>query len=193
MSAAQNVVQSESVSAGIFAFIALALFVLSLYMAVQASLDDSYLRILRYVVAAMSLIGAVACGYETASLATHRFPTISSVTNKAFSTNSLVWVIVFVLLMSLIGALALHFTRVALPSSGVVVAQNALTGIMNPLIWAIILGIAVIVASQVVHRLTPLVVKLGTNDPGFSWWVVLLGGAVYGIGALVAWGSNWRP
>lgn len=192
MNAAQAVVTSDSISAGIFAFIALGLFVFAAYLLVQASLDHTYLRTLRYVLAALSLAFAAALGYEAASLATHVGPTISAITETAFGAHPFVWVIVFSLLMAVVGALGLHFTRVAHPASNVVNMQR-LIGAAHPLIWAVVFAVAIVVVSQVVSRLTPIVARPGPEDPGFSWWVLFLGGGTYALGALVAWVTNWRP
>lgn len=193
MSAAQSMVGSELVSAAVFAVVALAAFLFALYMAVQASTDQSYLRTLRVSLAGLSLAFSVALGYETASLATHRIPTISSVADGAFRAHPIAWVIIFGALMGLVGALALHFTRVGSVSSEVPGAQRALVAAAHPVVWSVLLGVALIAVSVLVSRLTPVVVRRGPNDPGFSWWVVLLGGGTYGIGALVAWITNWRP
>ncbi len=193
MGAAQSVVSSEPISAGIFALVALAAFVFALYMGVQASISGDYLTTLRAALAVISLAFACALAYEAASLATHRFPTISSVTDAAFRAHPIIWVTIFGGLMGLVGALALHFTRVAAISSTVAGAQRAFAGAAHPIVWAALLGVAIILVSLLVSRLTPMVVKQAPGDPGFSWWVVLLGITTYGAGTLVAWMTNWRP
>ena len=192
MDAAQTVVRSEPISAGIFALIALGLFVFAAYMVVQASLDNTYLRTLRYVLAGLSFTFAAALGYEAASVATHFGPTISVITRTAFGAHPFVWVIVFSVLMAMSGALALHFTRVAHPASNIVHVQRLIGG-AHPLIWAVVFAVAIVVVSQLVSRLTPIVARPGPEDPGFSWWVLFLGGATYAAGALIAWVTNWRP
>ena len=191
MGAAQRVVASEAVSAALFALVAIAAFAFGLFMAAQASLDTSYLRTLRWALAFLSVGFSAALAYETVALATHRTPTISIIIEGAFRTHPIVWVIVFGIMMGLAGALALHFTRVAAVSTGVVAAQRAFDATAHPLIWAIALGLAIILAALLVSRLTPIIIRAG--DPGFNWWVVILGGALYGIGAIAAWITDWRP
>jgi hypothetical protein len=191
--AAQTAVSSQPVSAAIFAFMALALFLFAAYMGVRASLDASYLRTLELVPASLSTAFAIALTYQTVALATRRAPTISHITAAAFSAHPGWWVTAFGILMAATGALAVHFTRVAHPASSVVVTQHALGGTIRPVLLAAAFGLALVAATLLVVRLTPLVAKPGPDDPGFSWWVLFLGGGTYGLGALVAWAANWRP
>jgi hypothetical protein len=193
MSAARSIVASDAISAGLFALVSLAALLFGLYVAIGASLDSSYLRTLRIVLALLSLAFAIAMAYQVLAIATRQIPTISRIADAAFRTHPIVWVTVFGVLMTVTGALALHFTRVAPISSAVVSTQRAFDATAHPVIWAVVLGLAIILASLLVSRLTPVIIRLGPGDPGFSWWVVLLGGGLYGVGALIAWATNWRP
>lgn len=190
---AQTVAQSPSASAVIFGLAAVGLIVFGLYTAVQASLDPTYLRVLRAVLAVLSLAFATALVYETVSLTTRRVPSISRLADAAFQTSPIQWVAIFAVLMAVVGALALHFTRVAHVSTRLVAAERSLAAGALPPLWAVLFALAIVVASFLVHRFTNVVAPPAPNDPGFSWWVLFLGGGAYGVGALLAWALNWRP
>jgi hypothetical protein len=188
MATARSLIDTNWVAPAIFASVTAALVVLALYLALWATLEESYLRTLGYVLSALSVAFAAALGYETAAVATSGFPTISQVVNAAFTSSPITWVVLFGALMLVVGILATVFTRVAQSSSRVVAIQRRLDGPMPPLAWAAALAAGIVVASIVITRSSSPVA-----GPGFSWWVLYAGGAAFGVGALTAWALDLRP
>lgn len=191
--ALQTVVTSDRVAAAIFVLLALGLVVFALYLVGQAIVFADELRPLRVVLAALSLAFGGALIYEAGALWTRRYDTISQILAGIFRTHQVGWVVVFGVLMFCAGLLTLHFTRVAQPASPLVQVQRALSARAHPVVWGIALGAAIAVASLLVSYFDRFVLKRPQQDPGYSWWVVYLGGALYGIGALVTWLFDWKP
>jgi len=192
---ANAVVGSAGISAVIFAVIAVAMLVFAAYMGFQAVVSPpAYLHALRWALVVLSLGFACALLYESAALASgQRLPTISVITDAAFRAHPIYWVSLFSLLMLVTGALAIHFTRVASLMSTVVATQRRIGAAGPSLVSVLLFAGAVVVLSQLVRYLTPIVARPGPDDPGFSWWVLFVGAGAYGVGALVAWAFNWRP
>ena len=90
------------------------------------------------------------------------------------------------------GLLATHFTRKASLVSAVVSTERAVVSLLTPVVWAVLLGIAMVASAAAVSRWAP-----GTSRaraaPAVSWWVLYAGGAAYAAGALIAWATNWAP
>jgi hypothetical protein len=193
MAVVQNLIDTNWVAPAVFAAMTLALFLLALYLGLWATLEGSYIRTLAYVLAALSLAFAAALGYETAAVATQGFPTISGVAHGAFEGNPMTWVILFGVLTLIVGLLATVFTRVAQTPSRVVAIQRRLDGPWPPLAWAAVLAVGIVVLSFVLTRFASPMASRSGSDPGFSWWVLYLGGITFGVGALVAWGLDLRP
>lgn len=193
MAVVQSLIDTNWVAPAVFAAMTLALLLLALYLGLWATLEASYVRTLAYVLAVVSLAFAVALGYETAAVATQAFPTISGVAHGAFEGNPITWVMVLAILTLIVGLLATTFTRVAQTSSRVVAIQQRLDGPWPPLAWAASLAVGVVVLSFVVTRFASPLASRSGSDPGFSWWVLYLGGITFGVGVLVAWGLDLRP
>jgi hypothetical protein len=187
MATARSLIDTNWVAPAIFASVTVALVALAVYLALWATLEDSYLRTLGYVLAVLGLAFAAALGYETVAMATGGFPTISVVVNGVFRRSPITWVALFCALMLGVGAFATAFTRVAQSSSRLVLIQRRLDGPMPPLVWAASLAVGVVVASVVITRSSP------PPGPGFNWWVVYAGGLAFGVGALIAWALDLRP
>jgi len=60
-------------------------------------------------------------------------------------------------------------------------------------VWAVLLGASMVLAALLVSLITSSRVKADASYPSVSWWVLFLSVATYGIGALVAWATNWAP
>ena len=59
--------------------------------------------------------------------------------------------------------------------------------------WAASLAVGILIVSFLVTRFSsPLAARSG-SDPGFSWWVLYVGGITFGVGALLAWALDLRP
>jgi hypothetical protein len=193
MTVAQSLIDTHWVPPAIFALMTLALVLLGLYLVMWATLEGSYLRTLAYVLVVLSFAFAAALGYETAAVATNGFPTISSLAHSAFEGNPITWVVAFTALIFIAGLLATVFTRVAQTSSRLITIQRRLDGPLPPMAWAASLAVGILVVSFVVTRFSsPLAARSG-SDPGFSWWVIYLGGITFGVGALLAWALDLRP
>jgi hypothetical protein len=188
MGTVRSLIDTNWLALAVLVSVTAALLVLAIYLALWATLEPSYLRTLGYVLAALSLAFAAALAYETAAVATGRFPTISVVLNGAFMRSPTTWVTVFGALMLGAGALGTAFTRVAQSSSRLVIIQRRLDGPMPPLAWAVALAVGIVVTSVVITRFSPRVA-----GPGFSWWLIYAGGLAYGVGALIAWALDLRP
>ena len=141
----------------------------------------------------MSAAVAIALGYEAAVLGGRGTHTIADIADAAFTTHALSWVTAFGLLLFGVGLLATHFTRKANIGSAVVTAEKALADVTTPVVWAVLLGIAMMAAAYMVNRLTPRIMREVKGLSLVSWWVLYTGGALYTAGALVAWATNWAP
>ena len=188
----QSAVTSETGPAILFGVLGVLLLVFALFLFAQSVFIVDTLRPLRVALGLLSLgFGAGLC-YESAALATHAFPTISIVADLAFMRQQAWWVTGFGALMFGVGMLTLHFTRVAVIGSGMVGVQRFFDVRAHPLVWAAVAAAAIIVAALLVTSLDRTVFRR-VGDPGFSWWVVYVGGALYAGGALVSWAIDWRP
>ena len=74
MAVVQSLIDTNWVGPAVFAAMTLALLLLAAYLALWATLDTSYVRMLAYMLAVLSLAFAAALGYETAAVATQAFP-----------------------------------------------------------------------------------------------------------------------
>lgn len=188
---AHAIVTSDRGSAVFFVLLAVGLVAFGLYMLGQAILFANELRLLRSVMAVLSVGFAGALIYEALALWTHRYHTISEITDAAFKQHQYQWIAVFGALMFGVGILALHFTRVAPSSSALAQTQRSLSS--HSVLWALLFGVAIAVTTLLISYINRSVLKRPVDDPIFSWWVLYLGGALYGIGAVVAWIANWKP
>jgi hypothetical protein len=188
---AQTTAQSSPVAAGIFAFTALVLVVFAAVVLLRATARPDPLLALKVALAGMSLVLALALAYETFALATRRVPTISTLVDRIFVSQPVVWVVVFAGVMFVIGLFAIHFTRFAGQGTPVVGLERAFAA--NGLFWVAALAVLLVLAAVAVIRLSPLVLGSTSAQAGISWWVLVLGGAAYAAGGLVAWALNWRP
>ncbi|MBO0683324.1 MAG: hypothetical protein J2P45_09230 [Candidatus Dormibacteraeota bacterium] len=183
--------QSSPVAAAVFAFVALALVVFAVVVLLRATARPDPLLALKVALAGMSLFLAVALAYETFALATRRAPTISALVDQIFTSQTVIWVVAFAALMFVVGLFAIHFTRFAGQGTLVVSLEGAFAA--NALIWVAAFGVLLFLAALAVIRLSPLVLGSSSAQAGISWWVLLLGGASYAAGGLVAWALNFRP
>jgi hypothetical protein len=193
MAFAQSLIDTGWVGPAIFAAMTVALIFLAVYMGAWATREPSYLRTLAYLLAGLSLAFAVALGYETAAVASNRFPTISYIAHGAFEAKPIWWVIIFGAIALAVGLLATVFTRVAQTSSRLIRVQRRLDGPVPPLAWALSVAAGIVVGSFLVTGFSSPLASRSGSDPGFSWWVLYLGGVMFGVGALVAWGLDLRP
>lgn len=177
--------QSSPLAAAVFAFVALALVVFAAVVLLRATARPDALLALKVALAGMSLFLAVALGYETFALATRRVPTISALVDQVFTTRTVVWVLAFAVVMFVLGLFAIHFTRFAGQGTLVVSLEQAFAA--HALIWVAAFGVLLFLAAVAVTRLS------NSAQAGISWWVLLLGGAAYAAGGLVAWALNFRP
>jgi hypothetical protein len=191
--AARKVTGLHGASIAFFILAAIALVAFALFMVAWGAIHGSYLAPLCYALAFMSAAFAIALGYEAAILAGRGTHTIADIADAAFTTHALSWVTAFGALLFGVGLLATHFTRKANIGSAVVTAEKAVADVTSPVFWAVLLGIAMVAAAYVVNRLTPRIMREITGFSVVSWWVLYTGGALYAIGAMVAWATNWAP
>lgn len=191
--AARKVTGWHGVSVAFFILAAITLVAFALFMVAWGAIHGGYLAPLCYALAVMSAAVAIALGYEAAVLAGRGTHTIADIADAAFTTHALSWVTAFGLLLFGVGLLATHFTRKANIGSAVVSAEKALADVTTPVVWAVLLGIAMIAAAYMVNRLTPRIMREVKGLSLVSWWVLYTGGALYTAGALVAWATNWAP
>lgn len=197
MDAAHALVDTSWLPPAIFAVISLALILFGLWLAAWATVDTTYLRTLAYVLAVLSVAFAAALAYETLALATHRFPTISAVTHAAFERHTLWWVAIFGGLLLAVGVFGTAYTRLARPGTALHVVRLWFANTRAPVAWAALLGLGIVGASLLVTRFPPPLGHSSNGDPGFSWWVLYMGGAAFGSGVLLVWaldiGPDWTP
>lgn len=182
--------QSPSVSVVVFLFAAIGLDLFALKVLVYAFAHQDNLFPLRIMLGGLSIFFGLALAYEAYAVVGGG-TTISAATNSAFVDHPALFVAVFSVVMALIGLLAVHFTRLS-GRATVLATIDDLTG-GHALVAVIALGVLLVVITEVVIRLTPLVDQPRTGDWEISWWVLIVGGIAYTIGALVSWAINWRP
>jgi hypothetical protein len=191
--AARRVVGSQRTSVVIFALAALALTAFTLFIFAWGAIQGGYLAPLCYALGVMSAATVVILGYQVAAIAGGGSHTIGDIADAAFTTHALSWALIFGALLFGTGLLATHFTRAAGTGTAVVAAEIAAAAATSPVVWAVLVAVAVLLAAAVVNRMTPAIDRAIVGYSLVSWWVLYTGAALYGAGAFVAWATNWMP
>jgi hypothetical protein len=190
--AARRVVGSHRASVVIFALAALALTAFTLFIVAWGAIHGGYLAPLCYSLGVMSAATVVALAYQVAAIA-GGVHTIGDIADAAFTTHALSWVVGFGVVLFVSGLLATHFTRAAEDGTAIIAAEVAAAAATSPIVWSVLVGVAVVLSAMLVNRTTPAIARPIDGYSLVSWWVLYTGAALYGAGAFVAWATNWLP